>query len=117
MVVMGDGDELNVFDLPASLQNEALESWGSAPQPDAPKYTEASPKQTHQTDLEALLPRRVLPLKEAMRLMERLYLEQTLLKYDNIKDASDALEVHFSTLWRKMIQYNIDNNKKMRNIK
>jgi transcriptional regulator with PAS, ATPase and Fis domain len=49
--------------------------------------------------------------------MERLYLEQTLLKYDNIKDASDALEVHFSTLWRKMIQYNIDNNKKMRNIK
>lgn len=117
MLVMGDGDELNVFDLPASLQNEALESWGSAPQPDAPKYTEASPKQTHQTDLEALLPRRVLPLKEAMRLMERLYLEQTLLKYDNIKDASDALEVHFSTLWRKMIQYNIDNNKKMRNIK
>lgn len=108
MIVMGEGDELNICDLPVALQkNVAISNVETLPiTPEA----QANIAPSH-TTVEACIPQQILPLKEAMHIMERQYLEDAVSRYDNLQDAADALDVHFSTLWRKINQYNIKQKK------
>ncbi len=125
MLVMGEGDELTLADLPVGLQKNEIHDAipPSSPNSFTPHMDEvqssvsASVVQSEnviQVSPELhnhVLPETVIPLKQAMRLMEEKYLEYAIAKFGNIQEAADALEVHFSTLWRKLTQYNIEPNK------
>ncbi len=125
MLVMGEGDELLLSDLPVGLQKSEIHDVMITPSPsifanDVLQEQDASPiaplqnenaTQAVQEVPFGVLPETVLPLKQAMRLMEQKYLEHTIAKYGTIQEAADALEVHFSTLWRKLTQYNIETSK------
>ena len=48
-----------------------------------------------------------MSLKDAMAAFEKEYLERAMEKYGTIQAVSEALDVHFSTLWRKLVKYEL----------
>ncbi len=48
-----------------------------------------------------------LPLKEASQKLETLYIQKVIDSCDTLQEASLKLNIHFSTLWRKMTQFGI----------
>ncbi len=112
MLVMSDAEELTIAHLPAGLQKHIVSYKSEENQMDMQEKQEQEQEKKKIFDSDVLvtqsLPEKVLPLKEAMKHMEKRYLEEALARFGSIQATADALNVHFSTLWRKLLQYNIE---------
>lgn len=111
MLVMSEADEIIMSDLPVSLQacelSLPLETEQSASE------TFFAPKRNAAAAPIAIPepPEGFLPLKDAMRHMEEQYLRRVIAVHERLQDAAAALDVHTSTLWRKMSIYGIKTDK------
>lgn len=117
MLVMGEGNTLGLYDLPASLQQElGIDTPAHAPEETvSPPLSEtsqpvSSPPSTIK-EKEEVSPESILPLKEAMRTLEEQYIRDAIRCCGTLQKAAQALDIHFSTLWRKMVQYGIQQGK------
>ena len=117
MLVMGEGNTLGLYDLPASLQQElgidtpahAPEETGSPPLSETSQPVSSPPSTIKEK--EEVSPESILPLKEAMRTLEEQYIRDAIRCCGTLQKAAQALDIHFSTLWRKMVQYGIQQGK------
>ena len=129
MLVMGEGDILTLGDLPTGLRARAPEPaeprnrhvFADSPFPETRTSPGAvpdfAPENRSLTANPAeggpciRLPQAALPLKDAMNLMECAYLRHVIASQPSLQEAARVLDIHFSTLWRKMTQYQIRQDK------
>lgn len=118
LLVMSEENTLTLGDLPTRLRQEyQLDDAGHAPPPaplapPAPSVSggEEPPPPAdaeHADTLARELLRQGQSLKEAVAGFEKRYLQQAMERYTSIAAVSEALDVHFSTLWRKLVKYNL----------
>lgn len=126
MLVMSEKENITLKDLPIAIQS-AIDIIPSKDyfQENEPSdeeiiheksqtYSEkhSLPSSLDKGILELFEPKNFLPLKETTQKLEALYIKKVVDSYDTLHDAAQALNVHFSTLWRKMTQYGISANDK-----
>ncbi|MDL2271843.1 sigma 54-interacting transcriptional regulator [Desulfovibrio sp. OttesenSCG-928-I05] len=97
MLVMGEGNVLYPKDMPMTFQIKA--GLGGSTQ---------EPCHEQMPDFEDMLTfEGGCSLKDAVQTFEKRYLEQTLSRHENMQAAARFLDVHPTTLWRKLTQHNI----------
>lgn len=111
LLVMSEQDVLTLADLPTRLKPDCVTK-KEEPLPlgtvDLAPPVTAVPLPREDMIEQALA--RDLSLKEATELFEKDYLERAMKRHGSIKRVSQALNVHFSTLWRKLVKYGILQN-------
>ncbi len=107
LLVMSEGDTLGLQDLPAKLQQEyqLTEQAQVAPVslPDITQPVSSAARISVPQEMDDVQ----LSLKDAVAAFEKSYLERAMKRYGSIQAVSDALDVHFSTLWRKLVKYDL----------
>ena len=116
---MSEGNVLTLADLPTRLRQEyqlgdpehAGDPEHTLPDSGDASFSEASAVPAEGAgdadDLSRELLQQGLSLKEAVADFERRYLQQAMQRHSSIASVSEALDVHFSTLWRKLVKYNL----------
>ena len=107
LLVMSEGDTLGLHDLPARLQQEyQLTEQARVEHVSLPDITQPAGSSARLTELPELEDGR-LSLKDALAAFEKSYLERAMERYGSIQAVAEALDVHFSTLWRKLVKYHL----------
>ncbi len=123
MLVMSEGENITLKDLPLAIQPslESLrkEEFYQENQIESNIARSDSFQQTRETlspleddILELFDSKKFLPLKEASQKLEAIYIRKVIDSHNTLQDAAVTLNVHFSTLWRKMTQYGISAQEK-----
>ena len=119
LLVMSEGNVLTLADLPTRLRQEyqlgdpehAGDPEHTLPDSGDASFSEASAVPAEGAgdadDLSRELLQQGLSLQEAVADFERRYLQQAMQRHSSIASVSEALDVHFSTLWRKLVKYNL----------
>ena len=108
LLVMSEGETLGLHDLPARLQQEYHLTEQARVEPAAlPDITQPS---VSTVDFSIPDVEKPVSLKDAVAAFEKSYLEKAMEKYGSIQAVSEALDVHFSTLWRKLVKYDLVQN-------
>lgn len=107
LLVMSEGDTLGLHDLPARLQQEYQLTAKERMEPVSLPDISQPPPSSGGACFSAGLQEGTLSLKDAMAAFEKEYLERAMEKYGTIQAVSEALDVHFSTLWRKLVKYEL----------
>ncbi len=107
LLVMSEGDTLGLHDLPARLQQEYQLTAKERMEPVSLPDISQPPPPSGGACFSAGLQEGTLSLKDAMAAFEKEYLERAMEKYGTIQAVSEALDVHFSTLWRKLVKYEL----------
>ncbi|WP_418765047.1 sigma 54-interacting transcriptional regulator [Mailhella sp.] len=108
LLVMSESDVLGLHDLPSRLQQEYHLTEQARVEPASlPDITQpvSSAAAFSVPDIKM-----GVSLKDAVAAFEKSYLEKAMKKYGSIQAVSDALDVHFSTLWRKLVKYDLVQN-------
>ena len=108
LLVMSESDVLGLHDLPSRLQQEYHLTEQARVEPASlPDITQpvSSAAAFSVPDIKM-----GGSLKDAVAAFEKSYLEKAMKKYGSIQAVSDALDVHFSTLWRKLVKYDLVQN-------
>ena len=117
---MSEGCELSLSDLPARLQQEYAIAPSDIPAANTPlpptgRVSQESALQECERDASGRdMPDQALDqglsLKDAVATFERSFLEKAMQRYSSIQAVSEAVDVHFSTLWRKLVKYGLVQN-------
>ena len=107
LLVMSEGDTLELHDLPARLQQEYQLTTQERVEPALLPDITQPVSGAGGTAFSAGLQEGTLSLKDAMAAFEKEYLERAMAKYGSIQAVSEVLDVHFSTLWRKLVKYEL----------
>ena len=120
LLVMSEGCELSLSDLPARLQQEYAIAPSDIPAantslPRTDRVSQGSALQERERDASGSdMPDQALDqglsLKDAVATFERSFLEKAMQRYSSIQAVSEAVDVHFSTLWRKLVKYGLVQN-------
>lgn len=110
LLVMSEGDRLSIHDLPVRLQQE-YELVQPVSNSGAIVEDALSSSDRHEGEAADRALADNLSLKAAIESFERTFLEKAMQKHSSIQAMSGALDVHFSTLWRKLVKYGLVQNR------
>lgn len=108
LLVMSEGETLTLGDLPARLRQADPVPVSPVTEIDPSAFS--APASVPGEAIPTLAARALedgLPLKDALTLFERNYLQTAMDRYGSLQKVSQALDVHFSTLWRKLVKYGL----------
>lgn len=103
LVVMSDGNTLTPGELPMSFT--------AVMEPEPPQGARVATPPDRVPESPPLSPLRGGTLKDAVQLAEKQCIEYALSQYETLFEAAQALKVHPTTLWRKMGQLHITQEK------